>query len=150
MKPEDLYFGNDVDEFVDRLPNYKEKIPAVADIVFEENGQKVSLFSLLPFKSDKLTLQDCFDALVCYNDQKRRPKLLSWIVSQFNKQDAKHIAIRDDYRNNPNAKWISGDNDTKRIEELYALDEPNGKLSFTSDLIPKYSTPIISPKEKSI
>ena len=52
MKPEDLYFGNDVDEFVDRLPNYKEKIPAVADIVFEENGQKVSLFSLLPFKSD--------------------------------------------------------------------------------------------------
>lgn len=130
MKPEDLYFGNDVDEFVDRLPNYKEKIPSVADIVFEENGQKVSLFSLLPFKSDKLTLQDCFNALVCYNDQKRRPKLLSWIVSQFNKQDAKHIAIRDDYRNNPNAKWISGDNDTKRIEELYALDEPNGKLSF--------------------
>ena len=130
LKPGDLYYGNDVDEFVDRLPNYKEKIPSVADIVFEENGQKVSLFSLLPFKSDKLTLQDCFDALVCYNDQKRRPKLLSWIVSQFNKQDAKHIAIRDDYRNSPNAKWISGDNDTKRIEELYALDEPNGKLSF--------------------
>ena len=129
-KPEELYYGKDVDEFVDRLPNYKEKIPSVADIVFEENGQKVSLFSLLPFKSDKLTLQDCFDALVCYNDQKRRPKLLSWIVSQFNKQDAKHIAIRDDYRNNPNAKWISGDNETKRIEELYALDEPNGKLSF--------------------
>lgn len=130
MKPEELYYGKDVDEFVDRLPNYKEKIPAVSDIVFEENGQKVSLFSLLPFKSDMLNLQDCFDALVCYNDQKRRPKLLSWIVSQFNKQDAKHLAIRDAYRNKPDAKWISGDNDTKRIDELYALDEPNGKLSF--------------------
>lgn len=146
MKPEDLYFGNDVDEFVDRLPNYKEKIPAVADIVFEENGQKVSLFSLLPFKSDKLTLQDCFDTLVCYNDQKRRPKLLSWIVSQFNKQDAKHIAIRDDYRNNPNAKWISGDNDTKRIEELYALDEPNGKLSFYFGSHPKVFNTNYFPK----
>lgn len=137
MKPEELYYGKDVDEFVDRLPNYKEKIPAVADIVFEENGQKISLFSLLPFKSDKLNLQDCFDALVCYNDQKRRPKLLSWIVSQFNKQDAKHIAIRDAYRNNPDAKWISGDNDTKRIDELYALDEPNGKLSFYFGSHPK-------------
>lgn len=146
MKPEDLYYGKDVDEFVDRLPNYKEKIPAVADIVFEENGLKVSLFGLLPFKSDKLNLQDCFDALICYNDQKRRPKLLSWIVAQFNKQDAKHIAIRDSYRNNPDAKWISGDNDTKRIDELYALDEPNGKLSFYFGSHPKVFNANYFPK----
>ena len=145
-KPEELYYGNDVDEFVDRLPNYKEKIPAVADIVFEENGQKVSLFSLLPFKSDKLTLQDCFDALVCYNDQKRRPKLLSWIVAQFNKEDSKHIAIRGAYRNNSEAKWISGDNETKRIDELYALDEPNGKLSFYFGSHPKVFNTNYFPK----
>lgn len=145
-KPEELYYGNDVDEFVDRLPNYKEKIPAVADIVFEENGQKVSLFSLLPFKSDKLTLQDCFDALVCYNDQKRRPKLLSWIVAQFNKEDSKHIAIRGAYRDNSEAKWISGDNETKRIDELYALDEPNGKLSFYFGSHPKVFNTNYFPK----
>lgn len=145
-KPCELYFGKDVDDFVDRLPNYKEKIPSVPDIVFEENGQKVSLFSLLPFKSDKLNLQDCFDALVCYNDQKRRPKLLSWIVSQFNKQDAKNIAIRDAYRNNPEAKWISGDNDTKRIDELYALDEPNGKLSYYFGSHPKVFNTNYFPK----
>lgn len=145
-KPEELYYGNDVDEFVDRLPNYKEKIPAVADIVFEENGQKVSLFSLLPFKSDKLTLQDCFDALVCYNDQKRRPKLLSWIVAQFYKEDSKHIAIRGAYRDNSEAKWISGDNETKRIDELYALDEPNGKLSFYFGSHPKVFNTNYFPK----
>jgi len=145
-KPCELYFGKDVDDFVDRLPNYKEKIPSVPDIVFEENGQKVSLFSLLPFKSDKLSLQDCFDALVCYNDQKRRPKLLSWIVSQFNKQDAENMAIRDTYRNNPEAKWISGDNDTKRIDELYALDEPNGKLSFYFGSHPKVFNTNYFPK----
>ena len=145
-KPEELYYGNDVDEFVDRLPNYKEKIPAVADIVFEENGQKVSLFSLLPFKSDKLTVQDCFDALVCYNDQKRRPKLLSWIVAQFNKEDSKHIAIRGAYRDNSEAKWISGDNETKRIDELYALDEPNGKLSFYFGSHPKVFNTNYFPK----
>ena len=145
-KPEELYYGNDVDEFIDRLPNYKEKIPAVADIVFEENGQKVSLFSLLPFKSDKLTLQDCFDALVCYNDQKRRPKLLSWIVAQFNKEDSKHIAIRGAYRDNSEAKWISGDNETKRIDELYALDEPNGKLSFYFGSHPKVFNTNYFPK----
>ena len=145
-KPEELYYGKDVDEFVDRLPNYKEKIPAVANIAFEENGQKVSLFSLLPFKSDKLTLQDCFDALVCYNDQKRRPKLLSWIVAQFNKEDSKHIAIRGAYRNNSEAKWISGDNETKRIDELYALDEPNGKLSFYFGSHPKVFNTNYFPK----
>lgn len=145
-KPEELYYGKDVDEFVDRLPNYKEKIPAVANIVFEENGQKVSLFSLLPFKSDKLTLQDCFDALVCYNDQKRRPKLLSWIVAQFNNEDSKHIAIRGVYRNNSEAKWISGDNETKRIDELYALDEPNGKLSFYFGSHPKVFNTNYFPK----
>lgn len=146
VKPEELYYGKEVDEFVDRLPNYREKIPAVADIVFEENGQKVSLFSLLPFKSDKLSLQDCFDALVSYNDQKRRPKLLSWIVSQFNKQDAENIAIRDAYRNNPEAKWISGDNDTKRIDELFALDNPNGKLSFYFGSHPKVFNTNYFPK----
>lgn len=146
VKPEELYYGKDVDEFVDRLPNYKEKIPAVSDIIFEDNGQKISLFSLLPFKSEKLNLQDCFDALLCYNDQKRRPKLLSWIVSQFNKQDLKHIAIRDAYRNNTEAKWISGDNDTKRIDELYALDEPNGKLSFYFGSHPKVFNSNYFPK----
>lgn len=114
--------------------------------MFEENGQKVSLFSLLPFKSDNLNLQDCFDALVCYNDQKRRPKLLSWIVSQFNKQYADNIAIRDAYRNNPEAKWISGDNDTKRIDELYALDEPNGKLSYYFGSHPKVFNTNYFPK----
>lgn len=145
-KPCELYFGKDVVDFVDRLPDYKEKIPSISDIVFEENGQKVSLFGLLPFNSDKLNLKDCFDALVCYNDQKRRPKLLSWIVSQFNKQDAANIAIRDAYRNNPEAKWISGDNETKRIDELYALDEPNGKLSCYFGSHPKVFNANYFPK----
>lgn len=145
-KPSKLYFGKEVDDVVDRLPNYKEKIPSVNDIIFEDNGQKVSLFSLLPFESEKLNLQDCFDALVCYNDQKRRPKLLSWIVSQFNKQDIKHITIRDAFRNNSNAKWISGNNESKSISELYALDEPNGKLSFYFGSHPKIFNTNYFPK----
>lgn len=129
-KPGDLYYGKEVDDYLDKLPNYKEKTPSVADIVFEENAQKVSLFSLLPFKSDKLCLQDCFDALLCYNDQKRRPKLLSWIVSQFNDKISGHLNIRDSYKQNSDALWFNGENEPKHISTLYALDEPNGKLSF--------------------
>lgn len=136
-KPDELYFGKDVNDFVDRLPDYKEKIPAVADIVFEENGQKVSLFSFLPFRADKLVLKDCFEALVYYNDQKHRPQLLSWIVEQFNKQNAEHITLREQYKKKEEAKWISGDNDSKCINELYALDEPNGKLSYYFGSHPK-------------
>lgn len=146
MKPRDLYFGKDVDDYLDRLPNYKEKTPSVADIVFEENTQKVSLFSLLPFKSEKLDLQDCFDALLCYNDQKRRPKLLSWIVSQFNAQNTEHVAIRDAYKQNSNALWFDGGNDPKHINELYALDEPNGKLSFYFGSHPKVFNANYFPK----
>ena len=145
-KPEQLYYGKDIDDFVDRLPDYKEKTPAVDDIVFKENGQEVSLFGLLPFKSDKLNLQDCFDALIYYNDQKRRSKLLSWIVSQFNKQDIKHVDIRNAYRKNIEAKWISGDNESKNINELYALDNPNGKLSFYFGSHPKVFNTSYFPK----
>ena len=56
------------------------------------------------------------------------------------------MAIRDTYRNNPEAKWISGDNDTKRIDELYALDEPNGKLSFYFGSHPKVFNTNYFPK----
>ena len=144
--PSELYFGSSLEEYTPMISEFKEKIPAVSDILFEENGTKVSLLSLLPFKKEKLDLEDCFDALVRINDQKRRPKLLSWIVSQYNSSNASHQNYLKNYRSNPNASWFNGINEPKRIDELYALDEPNGKLSFYFGSHPKIFNTNYFPK----
>ena len=144
--PSELYFGNNLEEYTPMISGFKEKTPAVPDILFEENGSKVSLFGLLPFKKEKLDLEDCFDALVRINDQKRRPKLLTWIVSQYNSSNAIHQNYLKNYRSNPNASWFNGINEPKRIDELYALDEPNGKLSFYFGSHPKVFNTNYFPK----
>lgn len=128
-RPDELYWGDALKDYVQCVNNVAEKVPAVADIVFSDEKGTVSLFGQLPFRTERLDLADCFSALPYVTKKKLRPRLLTWLAEQFDASNPEHIRLREDYREHANATWFNGANNECFIYELYALDKPDGRLS---------------------
>ena len=113
--PTELYYGSEVNRSVKALEDWENKVPAIKDIKLSEDS---FLFDGLPFKKS-LVFLDALYALININDQERRPKLLKWMLEEY---DSSYDDKIQEYREDEHALWYNNNNSQKQIKLFYALD----------------------------
>ncbi len=118
--PSDLYYGNDISDYVDHISDKSAKVPLdTLPVLTLENGN--SLWSCLPFKVS-LSFTDALHALLTINAKKRRKQLLEWMIEEYDENNDSQKTAITEYRENNDAEWFNSKNDRIQIKKLYALD----------------------------
>lgn len=117
-RPSELYYGEDVDWFINKIENWENKTPLteLPDVKIGESG--ISLFGLLPFKKS-LDFLDALYALFNVKSKKKRPQLLLWMIDGF---DSSYLTKIQEYRNDKLSTWINSQGKPIQIKDLYALE----------------------------
>lgn len=123
-RPSELYYGNEVDKFIDKLEDWENKTPLInlPEVRISESG--LSLFGLLPFKKS-LDFLDALYALFKIQNKGNRPQVLRWIIDGYNPSYQPKIT---EYRNDKLALWRNSQGERVQIKELYALEYGKRKL----------------------
>ncbi len=127
--PGELYYGEDVREYKDKLEDWENKFP-FEEILRDDNEYVLALFDELPFRHS-LDFLDSLYALIKVKSKEKRAKLLSWMIDDHNKSYDDKI---EEYRSDENAKWYNNGNDLIQIKELYALDKSDKSLKILDPL----------------
>lgn len=117
-RPSELYYGADVDWFINKIEDWENKTPLteLPDVKIGESG--ISLFGLLPFKKS-LNFLDALYALFNVQSKERRPQLLRWMIEGF---DSSYLTIIQEYRNDKLSTWKNSQGEKIQIKDLYALE----------------------------
>ena len=119
-RPYDLYYGEQVKKFVEKIEDWENKVPSIKDIKLNDDK---TIFQKLPFKHS-LDFLDALYALIYIKGQDRRVTLLTWMIEKYDESYDEKIR---QYRDDENALWINCKNNPVQIKELYALDYYNDK-----------------------
>lgn len=117
-RPSELYYGADVDWFINKIEDWENKTPLteLPDVKIGESG--ISLFGLLPFKKS-LDFLDALYALFNVQSKERRPQLLRWMIEGF---DSSYLTKIQEYRNDKLSTWKNSQGGKIQIKDLYALE----------------------------
>lgn len=123
-RPSELYYGKEVDKFIEKLEDWENKTPLInlPDVRVSESG--LSLFGSLPFKKS-LDFLDALYALFNVQNKENRPQILRWLIDGYNPSFMPKI---NEYRDDELALWKNSQGEKVQIKELYALEYGNRKL----------------------
>lgn len=123
-RPSELYYGKEVDKFIEKLEDWENKTPLVnlPDVRVSESG--LSLFSSLPFKKS-LDFLDALYALFNVQNKENRPQILRWLIDRY---DPSFMPKINEYRDDELALWKNSQGEKVQIKKLYALEYGNRKL----------------------
>lgn len=123
-RPSELYYGKEVDKFIEKLEDWENKTPLVnlPEVRVSESG--LSLFGSLPFKKS-LDFLDALYALFNVHNKENRPQILRWLIDGYNPSFMPKI---NEYRDDELALWKNSQGEKVQIKELYALEYGNRKL----------------------
>lgn len=123
-RPSELYYGKEVDKFIEKLEDWENKTPLVnlPEVRVSESG--LSLFGSLPFKKS-LDFLDALYALFNVQNKENRPQILRWLIDGYNPSFMPKI---NEYRDDKLALWRNSQGGKVQIKELYALEYGNRKL----------------------
>ena len=116
-RPDELYFGSELTEYVDFIENKDEKVPFIVP-------NNTSVYDILPFKKS-LDFIDALYALIPIRKSKKRVQLLKWMIEGYNVSYDDYVQT---YRNNKDAKWFNNRGKPVHINKIYALEPGNKKL----------------------
>lgn len=123
-RPSELYYGKEVDKFIEKLEDWENKTPLVnlPEVRVSESG--LSLFGSLPFKKS-LDFLDALYALFNVQNKENRPQILRWLIDGY---DPSFMPKINEYRDDELALWKNCQGEKAQIKELYALEYGNRKL----------------------
>lgn len=123
-RPSELYYGKEVDKFIEKLEDWENKTPLVnlPEVRVSESG--LSLFGSLPFKKS-LDFLDALYALFNVHNKENRPQILRWLIDGY---DPSFMPKINEYRDDELALWKNSQGEKVQIQELYALEYGNRKL----------------------
>lgn len=123
-RPSELYYGKEVDKFIEKLEDWENKTPLVnlPEVRVGESG--LSLFGSLPFKKSLDSL-DALYALFNVQSKENRPQVLRWLIDGY---DPSFMPKINEYREDELALWKNSQGEKVQIKELYALEYGNRKL----------------------
>lgn len=123
-RPSELYYGKEVDKFIEKLEDWENKTPLVnlPEVRVGESG--LSLFGSLPFKKS-LDFLDALYALFNVQSKENRPQVLRWLIDGY---DPSFMPKINEYRDDELALWKNSQGEKVQIKELYALEYGNRKL----------------------
>lgn len=123
-RPSELYYGKEVDKFIEKLEDWENKTPLVnlPEVRVGESG--LSLFGSLPFKKS-LDFLDALYSLFKVQSKENRPQVLRWLIDGY---DPSFMLKINEYRDDKLALWKNSQGQKVQIKELYALEYGNRKL----------------------
>ena len=123
-RPSELYYGKEVDKFIEKLEDWENKTPLVNLPEVRVNESGLSLFGSLPFRKS-LDFLDALYALFNVQNKENRPQILRWLIDGYNPSFMPKI---NEYRDDELALWKNAQGEKVQIKELYALEYGNRKL----------------------
>ena len=124
-KPSELYYGKEVENFIDNIEEPEDKFPlkSLPDIILSDG---TVIFKKLPFKSTLDFLDALYATTANLNiGNERRCILLEWMIASYKTEyDAK---IKE-YRDAESTCWRNNNNNDVQIKQLYALDKSTTTL----------------------